>query len=288
MPVRARYGYTRSWGIGINPLTSERPLWYTLADAAASKLLSEKSPRVLRAIRLEAEGGPLPDLRPVEMPGGVRIDPRRQDFFRAVVEERRKLAQRGDLSARERERADQFLKVLANSASYGIYAETIRHERPGKRRRAVRVHGLDEFTDRVLTPESPGEFAFPPMAACITGAAKLMLALLERRVAQAGGSYAFCDTDSMAVVATKDGGLVPCRGGAEKSADGMEAVKALSWERGRSDPGPTSSGSIPMTRSSSPSRSSRSRTRTSPGQVACVGAAPLLRDQRQALCALRA
>jgi hypothetical protein len=67
------------------------------------------------------------------------------------------------------------------------------------------------------------------MAACITGAARLMLALLERRVDDAGGSYAFCDTDSMAIVANEHGGLVPCTGGTERLLDGADAIKALSW-----------------------------------------------------------
>ena len=38
--------------------------------------------------------------------------------------------------------------------------------------------------------------------ASITAAARLMLALLEREVTKVGGSYAFCDTDSLAIVAT--------------------------------------------------------------------------------------
>jgi hypothetical protein len=37
------------------------------------------------------------------------------------------------------------------------------------------------------------------------------------------------DTDSMAIVATKSGGLVPCPGGRDRLEDGREAVKALSW-----------------------------------------------------------
>jgi hypothetical protein len=59
-------------------------------------------------------------------------------------------------------------------------------------------------------PEEPGEYSFPPIAACITGAAKLMLAMLERSVSDQGGTYAMCDTDSMAIVATREGGSVPC------------------------------------------------------------------------------
>ncbi len=42
-----------------------------------------------------------------------------------------------------------------------------------------------------------------------------------------------CDTDSMAIVASEHGGLVPCNGGQHKMPDGREAVKALSWEETR-------------------------------------------------------
>jgi hypothetical protein len=38
-----------------------------------------------------------------------------------------------------------------------------------------------------------------------------------------------CDTDSMAIVATENGGLIPCPGGKYRSTDGREAIKALSW-----------------------------------------------------------
>ncbi len=55
-----------------------------------------------------------------------------------------------------------------------------------------------------------------------------MLALLERCVTDAGGTYAFCDTDSMAIVATRAGGLVPCPGGTEQLHDGAPAIHALS------------------------------------------------------------
>ena len=36
-----------------------------------------------------------------------------------------------------------------------------------------------------------------------------------------------CDTDSMAIVASEDGGLVACNGGQQRAADGTEAIKAL-------------------------------------------------------------
>ena len=46
--------------------------------------------------------------------------------------------------------------------------------------------------------------------------------MLERCVTDAGGSYLFCDTDSLCIVSSKDGKLVPC-------ADGPQ-TKFLSWK----------------------------------------------------------
>jgi hypothetical protein len=54
-----------------------------------------------------------------------------------------------------------------------------------------------------------------------------MLAMLERCVTDLGGTYAMCDTDSMAIVAAEGGGAVSCHGG-PLSAGGGPAVLALS------------------------------------------------------------
>jgi len=69
---------------------------------------------------------------------------------------------------------------------------------------------------------------FPTIAAFIAGAARLMLALLERCVTDLGGTYAMCDTDSMAIVASESGGLISCPGGPEKLRR-KEAIRALAW-----------------------------------------------------------
>lgn len=88
--------------------------------------------------------------------------------------------------------------------------------------------GLTTFEAEVTDPEEPGEFCFPPLAAFIAGAARLMLALLERSVTDLGGTYAMCDTDSMAIVATEQGGLVSCPGGPERLRR-KPGIRALSW-----------------------------------------------------------
>jgi hypothetical protein len=223
LPVRARYGDTRSWGIGSSPLHTDEPQWYALPDVVASKLITGRAPEIVRALRLIPLGRQR-GLKPVRLRGEVEVDPRTDDFFRKVIELRHQLDdETGPLG--------RFLKTLANGTSYGIYLEMIPRELPGNQRQDVTVHGLSEqpFTASVCAPERPGEFCFPPLAACITAAARLMLAALEALVTELGGTWVFCDTDSMAVVATEDGGLVPCAGGPHRDEQGRECVRALSW-----------------------------------------------------------
>jgi len=223
VPVRARYAGDANWPIGINPFTCAEPLWFTIPDIVAGTLRTGRPPRVIKAIRLATrriQSG----LRPVVLRRAVAIDPREQDFFKVVVEERARLKRHPDVAEGERVRLERFLKVLANASSYGIYAEMVREELASGQRESVTVYGLEgePFATRVAAPEEPGEFMFAPMAACIAGGARLLLTLVERLAAAKGGTFACCDTDSMAVVATEHGGLVPCPGGQERRPDGHQ------------------------------------------------------------------
>lgn len=76
-------------------------------------------------------------------------------------------------------------------------------------------HGIDPkpYAPWVAHLHEPGEYCFPPLASLITGAARLMLALLEHEVVlKLGGTYAMEDTDSMAIVAPQNGKMTPCPG----------------------------------------------------------------------------
>ena len=55
-----------------------------------------------------------------------------------------------------------------------------------------------------------------------------MLALIERTLTDMGGSYAFMDTDSIAIVATRDGDNIPC------TTAGGDTVRAISHGQVRS------------------------------------------------------
>jgi len=127
-----------------------------------------------------------------------------------------------------------FLKILANAGCYGIYAEVNRLQ-AGKNdaKQAGIFSGDESMTNRSCVIESPGPWYFPPVAALITAGGRLLLAMLARMVTDAGGSYLLADTDSLGVVASEHGGLVPCQGGQHCNADGTDAIKALSWKQTR-------------------------------------------------------
>ena len=235
LPSRAKYSIaSNDWQVAVNYLHPSdyapfEGLWFSLPDVVASVLLTRKIPAIVDAFELVPDAKRLAGLRPVRLGGEVEVNPLTQDPFKTMIEQRKLLAKRKRLSEEDVNRLDKSLKVLANATSYGILAEMNRQESEKKTR--VKCHGLDAepYESTVIHPEQPGEFCFPPLASLITGAARLMLALLEHSVTQLGGTYAMEDTDSMAIVSTKKGGTIPCEGGTVKDDAGM--VNALSWDQ---------------------------------------------------------
>jgi hypothetical protein len=236
LPSRGRYSdQSKDWQVAVNHLYSsgDKPsdaLWFPLPDIVASSLLHGRIPKIVDAFRIKPQGK-LRGLKPTELRGAIPVQPRTQDFFKVAIEERQRLSRRTDFSDVEKQRLRKALKVIANAASYGIYAEMNRQE--SEKRVSVKCHGIDAkpYVCRVAHPDLTGEYCFPPLASLITGAARLMLALLEHCVTKKGGTYAMEDTDSMAIVATKHGEMVPCPGGPYRMKDGREAIKALSWKQ---------------------------------------------------------
>src|SRR5215469_1462363 len=233
-PLIRTFHVCNDWQVAVNPLhpsdnAPSEGLWFSLPDVAASVLLTGKIPIIVDAFKL-VPVGQLPGLKTVWLGGEVAVNPRTQDLFRTVIEQRKSLA-RKKMSGRDVDRLDKALKVLANATSYGIFAEMNRQE--CDKRIKVQCHGLDlePYQCSVIHPEQPGEYCFPPLASLITGAARLMLALLEHSVSELGGTYAMEDTDSMAIVATKHGGIVPCKGGDLRTENGEEGIQALTWRQ---------------------------------------------------------
>jgi transcriptional regulator with XRE-family HTH domain len=208
LPVRAKYD-GKQYSIGLNYLTGDSPIWYTLADCIASKLLTRRAPRVIQAIRFRPQGVQK-GLRPINIAGNpaYRIDPYKDDFYRQLIELRNEVkAKIKECKSDEKEHleADQLaLKILANATSYGIFVEF--KEGDSSERQKVTVYGQAEkpFTTSVMRTEEPGQYFHPLIATLITGAARLMLAIAERLAQDSGITWAFCDTDSMALAQPYD------------------------------------------------------------------------------------
>jgi hypothetical protein len=235
LPSRSKYSLvSNDWQVAVNYLhaadhAGSEGLWYSLPDVAASVLLTGKVPKIIDAFKLVPEGKHS-NLRTVLLGGEVPVDPRTQDLFRTVIEQRKSFSKKTNVSPEEKDRLDKALKVFANASSYGIYAEMNRQETD--KRVKLKCQGIDPepYECSVIHPEKPGEFCFPPLASLITGAARLMLALLEHSVTELGGTYAMEDTDSMAIVATKRGGFISCPGG-NLIKNGVAGFNALTWKQ---------------------------------------------------------
>jgi len=203
-PVRAAYAGEAQSTIGANYLSFDAPLWFTLADCIASKLLTGKAPRIAEAIAF-APGPPQPDLQPINVSGNAqyRVDPIETDFFKRAIELRKEIQGRmADATGDEYEALDteqHALKICANSTSYGIWVQVNVANRALPF--AATVHGSDghSFTRETDKAERPGEYFHPLLASLITGTARLMLAITECQIADQGLEWAFCDTDSMAI-----------------------------------------------------------------------------------------
>jgi hypothetical protein len=230
VPVRLDYNGKTS-NIGVNPLTSGDPIWYAGPDLVAAVLQSGQVPEIVRAVRIVPEGKQS-GLRPVALRGMIEVDPATGDFFKCLIEARARTKSDQTSDSLERELLAYFLKILANAGSYGLFVE-VNPERVGGRESVRMFSGEISFETTSLVLEPPGKWYCPVFGALITAAGRLLLTLLECSVRNLGGSYLFCDTDSMAIVASQSGGLFPCDGGPHLLPDGRAAVKVLTWEEAR-------------------------------------------------------
>jgi hypothetical protein len=218
-PVRTIYR-GRTQNIGVNQLSSKSGVWYAGPDLVASVLLNDdKIPPIVKAVRMVSRGEQA-GLVPTNLGGMVAVDPRKDDFFIRIVEQRIRYKPKDKSLAK-------FLKVIANSGSYGLFVQVD----PETKTKAADVgvsSGEKKLRMSSRYVEKLGPWYFPPVASLITSGGRLLLAMLERSIQDLEGNYLFCDTDSMCIVASEQGGLTPCVGGAFELND-QGAIKALSF-----------------------------------------------------------
>jgi hypothetical protein len=210
LPVRTVYNGTTQ-NIGINYLTSKEPIWFAGPDIIASILLTGKVPQVEKAIRVLPHGKQ-PGLAAVSLRGMVKVDANKNSFFKHVIEQR---------AANESNPALHYwLKILANSGSYGLFVELNPNESDATKLRMFSGEESFETTSDVV--EEPGNWFAPHIASLITSGGRLLLAMLEKCIADSGGTYLFCDTDSAAIVSAEHRQEIAM-------PDGAKPINALSW-----------------------------------------------------------
>ncbi len=164
-------------------LTYEGRAWWAWPDVAAATLAGDgKVARITRALRLMPRGRQR-GLHVTRLRGGIRFDPRADDLNVAWVEERRRAEARGD------DRLARFLKITANTFTYGIPLrfDRRRRGRPQTREVYTPTVGGHPTTLAVTEEEVPGPFHNGPVAACVTAGARLLLGMLEHAVTGAHG-----------------------------------------------------------------------------------------------------
>jgi hypothetical protein len=183
-PVRAKYnGVSKT--VGVNYVSSSTPIWYTLADCYASKLLTGETPKILKAIRFYPSGQQK-KLKTLHVLGNEQypVDPYNSDFYRRLIELR--TTTDGD------ERL--AIKLIANSTCYGIFIEVITKS---IEERSIEFYSDEKHRVAISKEEKAGTYFNPLLATLITSAARLLIAGCETLSARVGLDWVLCDTDSM-------------------------------------------------------------------------------------------
>jgi len=201
LPIRAQFGDKHAWNIGTCTVSGTEPLWYGLADILASKILTGKAPKILKAIQFTPQGTQ-ENLKEIEFQG-IKINPYKGDLYKNLIEYRHTLKQKRDSFQRNSkqwqyyDRKQQVIKIITNAISYGIFVEINTHEESTKN--PIDVYGLDQFEDNKKKIENTAYMFNPIIAVAITSSARLLLATTESLLNKHGATHAYCDTDSMMI-----------------------------------------------------------------------------------------
>lgn len=164
-----------------------RSLFYAWPDVLASVVATGKVPTIRDAVQLVPVGRQESLTRRVPVLPGLTLD---ADADPAVALVRRRRA-----AKRERDAAlSACLHQVVNAAVSGT---------PSRLDDVVRKVGA-----RWERVERNGPWTFAPLAATVTAGARLLLAVLDRLVRDAGSLVAYRDTDSSIVPASADGGTL--------------------------------------------------------------------------------
>ena len=202
LPVRTEYDpRSDDSNIGVSIVTEGPAVWYTIADALVSKLLTGRTPEIVDAILLHPDG----EIETTEFDlfgrPEYRVDLKTDDLFTRIIDIRTEIkanvAKATDGQAKARSKAmEQAVKELANATSYGVLMEINTEDFESLQDHQL-IAGEISLKRRIKRRETPGTYFAGPLGTLITGAGRLLLAMAERLGRERGLGYLFCDTDSL-------------------------------------------------------------------------------------------
>lgn len=203
LPTRMDYnGNNKGFNVGINYLSYNSEMWYSLSDVIGSYLLTGTVPKILEAVKFVPEGVQK-GLRKSRILG-IDIDPLKDNIIQILVEERQKIKQK--LKETDRNNPEyqhlssraQAIKILVNALSYGIFIEL----NPEDKKSELEIYGLGNYVTENRFEKS-GKYYHPLLGTMITSGARLFLTMAEAKLKELGAIHAYMDTDSVFVPPNK-------------------------------------------------------------------------------------
>ena len=196
IPSRGKFNTQNTTNIGVNYLksTDDTAIYLALPDLIGSKFLRGKAPKILEAITFVPQGIQK-NLKEIDIFEGITVKPD-EDFIQKIIEKRLEIKNNiVPFNPKSSKLVQNHLKIIANSASYGIFVQQdVVHEKS----KDVQVYGADEsFETQVEKLEKNGTFFNPIMSVLLTSGSRLILATAEALVKENGEYFVYCDTDSV-------------------------------------------------------------------------------------------
>jgi len=178
--------------------------------------LTGKIPKIEKAIRVVPHGQQS-GLKNARLRGMVEVNSRKQSLFKHVVEQR--------FANEDNKALHYWLKIFASSGSYGLFVELNPNEADDAE---IKIFsGEESFPTTSDVVEEPGKWFAPFIGSLTTSGGRLLLAMLEKYIADAGGTYLFCDTDSAAIVSAKTRQQIQMPDGATITALSRKGVENI-------------------------------------------------------------
>lgn len=191
-PLRAKYGDKVVPNISFNHIKG-KTLWYAYPDVIASFLLTKKVPRIIKAYKFLPKNSQT-ELIPAKLFDNF-IDLTKTDFIKMLIEHRLCIKEKLKTDPDNETLKSQYLatKLIANSASYGIWVETSVTSRPSR----AHIYGLENYEKQIPKTERYGKVFNPIISVLLTSGARLQLAMIEAFARDHQGYYSMMDTDSV-------------------------------------------------------------------------------------------